>query len=116
MGVSTPPARIIAELSKETSLSTGAVESAKFSRKRNFTGPPVQVCELAIGQLLAKRGNSTSIAAVEGPLSTVIGEKGKELKTPRAAIPMFNEAFEKEGTKSLAANRPDVCAGHRCHV
>jgi hypothetical protein len=59
--------------------------------------------------LLAKRGNSTSIAAVEGPLSTVIGEKGKELKTPRAAIPMFNEAFEKEGTKSLAANRPDVC-------
>ena len=50
-----------------------------------------------------KRANSTSIAAVEGPLSTVIGEKGKELKTPRAAIPMFNEAFEKEGTKSLAA-------------
>jgi hypothetical protein len=49
-------------------------------------------------------------------LSTVIGEKGKELKTPRAAIPMFNEAFKTEGTKSLAANRPDVCAGHRCCV
>jgi len=63
-----------------------------------------------------KRGNSTTIAAAEGPLSTVIGEKGKELKTPRAAIPMFNEAFETEGTKSLAANRPDVCAGYRCHT
>jgi hypothetical protein len=32
--------------------------------------------------------NSTTIAAVEGPLSRLIGEKGKELKTPRAAIPM----------------------------
>jgi hypothetical protein len=27
-----------------------------------------------------------------------------------------NEAFETEGTKSLAANRPDVCAGYRCHT
>jgi hypothetical protein len=34
-----------------------------------------------------KRANSTSIAAVEGPLSRLIGEKGTELKTPRAAIP-----------------------------
>ncbi len=38
--------------------------------------------------LAGKRANPTSIAAAEGPLSTVIGEKGKELKTPRAAIPM----------------------------
>jgi hypothetical protein len=38
--------------------------------------------------LLAKPGNSTTIAAAEGPLSNLIGEKGKELKTPRAAIPM----------------------------
>src|SRR6266851_2935391 len=30
-----------------------AVESAKFSRQSNFTGRPVQVCEPAIGQLLA---------------------------------------------------------------
>jgi len=66
----------------------GAVESAKFSWQSNFTGPPVQVCEPAIGQLLAKPGNSTTIAAAEGPLSRLIGEKGKELKTPRAAIPM----------------------------
>jgi len=35
-----------------------------------------------------KRANSTSIAAVEGHLSRLIGEKGTELKTPRAAIPM----------------------------
>jgi hypothetical protein len=57
-----------------------AVESAKFSRQSNFTGAPVQVCELAIGQLLAKRGNSRTIAAAEGPLSGLIGEKSKELK------------------------------------
>jgi hypothetical protein len=35
----------------------------------------------------------------------LIGEKGKELN-----------AFETEDTKSLAANRPDVCAGERCHT
>jgi hypothetical protein len=35
-----------------------------------------------------KRANPTSIAAVEGRLSRLIGEKGKEFKTPRAAIPM----------------------------
>ena len=27
-----------------------------------------------------------------------------------------NEAFETEGTKSLAPNRSDVCAGYRCHT
>jgi hypothetical protein len=35
-----------------------------------------------------KRANSTSIAAVEGHLPRLIGEKGTELKTPRAAIPI----------------------------
>jgi len=29
---------------------------------------------------------------------------------------MFNEAFETDRTKSLAANRPDVCAGYRCDI
>jgi hypothetical protein len=52
------------------------------------TGPPVQVCQPAVGAVAGKRANPMSIAAVEGPLSTVIGEKGKELKTPRAAVPM----------------------------
>jgi hypothetical protein len=63
-----------------------------------------------------KRGNSRTIAPAEGLLSTVSGENGKERKTLRAAIPMFNEAFETEGAKSLAANRPDVCAVYRCHT
>src|SRR5262249_39458719 len=65
-----------------------AVESARFSRQSNFTGQPGQVCEPAIGQLLANSPAPTSIAATEGPLSRLIGEKGKELKTPRVAIPM----------------------------
>jgi Haem-NO-binding len=51
------------------------------------TGPPVQVCEPAIGAVAGQRANSKSIAAV-APLSRLIREKGKELKTPRAAIPM----------------------------
>jgi hypothetical protein len=73
-----------------------AVESAKFSRQSNFTGPPGPGLRAGNRAVAGKRGNSTTIAATEGPLSTVIGEKGKELKTPRAAIPMVNEALKRK--------------------
>jgi hypothetical protein len=62
-----------------------AVESAKFSQQSNFTGTGLRTGNRAVA---GKRADPTSIAAVEGPLSRLIGGKGKELKTPRAAIPV----------------------------
>src|SRR5262245_37123481 len=53
--------------------------------KSNTSRPASRAGNRAVA---GKRANSTSIAAVEGPLSRLIGEKGTELKTPRAAIPM----------------------------
>src|SRR5882724_6377350 len=40
----------------------------------------------------------------------------RRLPAPHVLPSQHDEAFETEGTKSLAANRTDVCAGHRCHT
>src|SRR5579864_7491068 len=53
-----------------------ALESAKFSRQSDFTGPPVQVCELAIGQLLANRQLHDQ-RSCRRAFARLIGEKGK---------------------------------------
>jgi hypothetical protein len=43
---------------------------------------------------------------------------GRKVRSSRLHVlpSQCNEAFETEGTKSLAADRPDVCAGYRCHA
>ena len=87
-----PPARIIAEPSKETSLKTGP-SRAPSSRGKAIS--PVQVCEPAIGAVAGQRANSKSIAAV-APLSRLIREKGKELKTPPCCHPNVTKRLKRK--------------------